>query len=111
MSLPERNQKRVVVMGGFGFIGSEVCRVLVSAGYPVRVFQKESSSPVRLSGIVKQLQVVRGDQSSPDAVIAALKDAHTVIHLIHTTVPGSSMSSPAFDLQSNVVALTGWLSR
>jgi UDP-glucose 4-epimerase len=111
MSSPERNQKRIVVMGGFGFIGSEVCRKLLSAGYPVRVFQKESSSPARLEPIIKKLEVVLGDQSSPDAVIAALKDAHTVIHLIHTTVPGSSMSSPAFDLQSNVVALTGWLSR
>lgn len=111
MSFPERSQKRIVVMGGFGFIGSEVCRALVAAGYPVRVFQKESSSPARLEPIAKQLDVVRGDQSSPDAVVAALKDAHTVVHLIHTTVPGSSMSSPAFDLQSNVVALTGWMSR
>jgi UDP-glucose 4-epimerase len=110
MSSPESNQKRVVVMGGFGFIGSEVCRALVSAGYPVRVFQKESSQPSRLGGIVKQMEVVRGDQCSPDSVIEALKDAHTVVHLIHTTVPGSSMSRPGFDLQSNVVALTGWLS-
>ena len=98
-------------MGGFGFIGSELCRALVSHGYPVRVFQKESTSSVRLGPALKELEVIRGDQSSPDAVIEALKDAHTVIHLIHTTVPGSSMSSPGFDLQSNVVALTGWLSR
>src|SRR5436190_158729 len=111
MSFPERNQKRVVVMGGFGFIGSEVCRALVAAGYPVRVFQKDSSSPARLGATAKQMDVVRVDLSSPVAVIAALKDAHTFVHLIHTTVPGSSMSSPAFDLQSNVVALTGWLSR
>lgn len=98
-------------MGGFGFIGSEVCRALVAQGYRVRVFQKESSSPSRLGPVLKSLDVFRGDQSSGTDVIAALKDAHTVIHLIHTTVPGSSMSRPGFDLQSNVVALTGWLSR
>jgi UDP-glucose 4-epimerase len=111
MSSPENKQKLVVVMGGFGFIGSEVCRVLVSQGYTVRIFQKKSSSSVRIDPISNALEVFRGDQCSPSDVIAALKDAHTVIHLIHTTVPGSSMSSPGFDLQSNVVALTGWMSR
>ncbi len=111
MSSPEPKQKLVVVMGGFGFIGSEVCRALVSQGYLVRVFQKESSSPSRLGPVLNSVEVFRGDQCSAVDVIAALKDAHTVIHLIHTTVPGSSMSRPGFDLQSNVVALTGWLSR
>ncbi|MGZ5569414.1 MAG: NAD-dependent epimerase/dehydratase family protein, partial [Limisphaerales bacterium] len=111
MSLSERSDKRVMVMGGFGFIGSEVCRALVSAGYLVRVFQKESSSAARLGSLLEKIEVVRGDQSCADTVIAALKNVHTVVHLIHTTVPGSSMIRPSFDLESNVVALTGWLSR
>src|SRR5207253_6593327 len=44
-------------------------------------------------------------------VLTAVGDAHTIIHLVHTTVPGSSMKDPGYDAMSNVVASAQWLSR
>ena len=58
-----------------------------------------------------RVEIVEGDIARPDDVLAALEGAETVVNLVHTTVPGSSMLDPAYDVESNVVASVRWLSR
>lgn len=103
--------KRITLLGGFGFLGSRICQKLVSVGHDVRVFDLPNASTAGVSSIVNRIESVRGDHGNVKEVMDALKGADTVIHLIHTTVPGSSMLDPAFDIQSNVAASAAWLSR
>jgi UDP-glucose 4-epimerase len=99
----------VAVLGGLGFMGSHICRELLRRGDRVRVFDKLYTSHDLVADIEHDIEIVEGDMSRPSDVLSAIADADTLIHLIHTTRPGSSMEDPAFDISSNVVANTKWL--
>lgn len=101
--------KRVAVLGGLGFIGSRLCRALVKGGYDVRIFDRVGASRARVHDLADHLEIVEGDISIAAEVLATIGDADVVINLVHTTVPGSSMKDPAFDITSNLVAAVGWL--
>lgn len=102
---------RAAVLGGCGFIGSHVCRALVARGHGVRIFEKTYASRELIRDIEGDVEMVEGDITRPDDVLAALEGCETVVNLVHTTVPGSSMRDPAYDVESNVVASVRWLSR
>jgi UDP-glucose 4-epimerase len=106
-----RAGKRVVVLGGLGFMGSHICRELVARGYPLRIFDRLYALRTLVEDIEDRVEIVEGDMALTDDVMNVLSDADTVIHLVHTTVPGSSMKDPAYDLSSNVVSSVSWLSR
>lgn len=101
---------RVLVMGGLGFIGNHLCRTLLREGYQVRIFDKLYSSRKLINDIQEEVEIEEGDVERPEDVLQALKGIDVAIDLIHTTVPGSSMQDPAYDVQSNVVSCTKWLS-
>jgi UDP-glucose 4-epimerase len=100
-----------VVLGGCGFLGSHLCRDLVRNGHPVRVFDKPREGRRRVEETLGGVELVEGDFASEGDVLGALRGADTVFHLVHTTVPGSSMERPAYDVESNVAASVRWLSR
>jgi UDP-glucose 4-epimerase len=103
--------QRIVVLGGLGFLGSHISRALVTHGYSVRIFDKLYALRKLVEDIETQVEIVDGDISRPDDVLGAIFDAEVVINLVHTTVPGSSMKDPAYDVSSNVVAAAKWLAR
>jgi len=102
-------KSRVTVLGGLGFMGSHICRELVHQGHFVRIFDKLYASRHLIGDFQSGVEVLEGDVSRPDDVLEAIADAEVVINLIHTTVPGSSMDDPVYDITSNVVAAVGWL--
>ena len=109
---PDRDRRGlIVVLGGLGFMGSHICRALLAQGRPVRVFDKLYASRELIADIESQIEIVEGDISRPNDVMDAIADADTVIHLVHTTLPGSSMKDPASDITSNVAASAAWLMR
>ena len=108
---PAQSGKRVVVLGGLGFMGSHLCRALVAGGRAVRVFDRPRASPGLLGGLGSGLEIVEGDVARAEEVVDACADADVLVHLVHTTVPGSSMEDPAYDLTSNVVTSVNWLRR
>ena len=75
-------QPKVLVLGGAGFIGKELIRHLLAAGYCVRAM-------VRGSGLDleefrnERLEVVRGDISSRADLEGAIQDIEYVFHLAH----------------------------
>lgn len=107
----EQSGKRVVVLGGLGFMGSHLCRALVAGGRAVRVFDRPQASPELLGGLGRGPEIVEGDVARAQDVVDACADADVLVHLVHTTVPGSSMEDPAYDLTSNVVTSVNWLRR
>src|SRR5215217_3175440 len=97
----ERARAPVVVLGGLGFMGSHISRALVRRGERVRIFDRLYASHALVADLEPQVEIVEGDINRAGDVIEAVADADTVIHLVHTTVPGSSMADPAFDITSN----------
>ncbi len=101
----------VVILGGLGFIGSHLSRALVKEGFPVRIFDKRYASRELIKDIESCVQVVEGDVERPQDVLDSLSGGEICFHLIHTTVPGSSMQDPGYDVQSNVVSSVRWMSQ
>lgn len=66
--------------------------------------------PLLMEDIRSQLEIVIGDITCPEDVLRAIENTDVVIHLIHTTSPGSSMADPFFDICSNVAATAQWAS-
>ena len=103
-------QMLVLVMGGLGFIGSHLCRLLLREGYRVRIFDKLYGSRHLIPDIQDQIEIVEGDAEKTEDVLRAMENVDVAIDLIHTTVPGASMTDSSYDVQSNVVSHAGWLS-
>lgn len=106
---PTLARERVAVFGGLGFIGSHICRALVKAGYSVRSFDRVNESRELIRDIEREIEIVEGDISRLEDVANALSGVTVLINLIHTTVPGSSMKDPAYDVISNVANAARWL--
>jgi len=67
---------------------------LVEHDYSVRIFDKLYASQELIDDFKGRVEVIEGDISRAEDVLAAIADADIVINLIHTTVPGSSMADP-----------------
>ena len=89
-----------LVLGGNGFIGSHIVERLLRTDGRVRVYDRSDN---RYQGRLPNVEYVYGELGNAGLVRAALTDIDVVVHLISTTVPGSSNDDPAFDVQSNVV--------
>ena len=103
--------ERVAVLGGLGFLGSHICRGLVKHDHQVRIFDRAGESRELIKDFQDVVEIVAGDVSQPQDVINALAGASVLINLVHTTVPGSSMKDPHYDVISNVGYTAKWLER
>jgi len=94
-----------LVIGGGGFIGSQVVRTLCASGRAVRVFGRSSLRARNNLDGVEGVEIFEGDVANHGEVEAALDGVEEVLYLVHTTVPASSMKDLTFDLETNVPPL------
>lgn len=92
-----------VVLGGNGFLGQRLCRVLVDAGFRVRSVSRSGRPGGRPEPWWSGVEWVAAAMGSREAV-GALDGAEFVFHLVSTTLPSTSNTDIAYDLESNVVA-------
>lgn len=94
------------VVGGAGFIGAEVIRLLARSGRDVVVMGR---SPIDASKLPKGVQYDRGDYGDRNRLKAILAGASEVIDLAFATAPQTSFADPIFDVIANVPASVGLL--
>lgn len=72
------DRMKILVTGSTGFVGSNLCRVLVAQGHTVRAFHR-ASSKLRL---IEKLPVehVTGDLTQPESLAAAVEGVEAVFH-------------------------------
>lgn len=90
--------RHVAVIGGNGFIGSQLVSALAEGGIQVRSFARRTGTA--MSGV----EHIVGDVTDQVQVRSAIEDVDTVYHCAWTTVPQTADENPAWDVESNLVA-------
>ena len=73
--------EKFLVTGGAGFIGSNICRKLVSQGCFVRVLDNLlTGKKSNLAGIIEKVEFVEADMGDPQVAQRAMKDIEVVLH-------------------------------
>jgi UDP-glucose 4-epimerase len=89
-----------VVLGGGGFLGINLCRHLVSAGYRVRAFGRRCLFHEALD----EIEWFEGDFNNSVSLATAIENHEIVFHLLHATTPYTANLDMAADIQQNVVS-------
>ncbi|MES2209895.1 MAG: NAD-dependent epimerase/dehydratase family protein [Chloroflexota bacterium] len=89
----------ICVIGGAGFIGTYVTRLLDQLGRSVTVLGRHDRSRVAVPNGVRYLA---GDYGDPAALQSALRGNDAVVDLAYSTVPQTSFDDPVFDIVSNL---------
>jgi UDP-glucose 4-epimerase len=88
-----------VVLGGGGFIGTNLCRRLLASGHRVRAFGRHCHFPDDVRGV----EWHQGDFSDSDSVAAAIETFDIVFHLVHSAMPQAANLAMATDVQHNII--------
>lgn len=75
--------KIVTVVGGTGFLGGYVVRLLANRGYQIRVIARDADVDLRVktAGDVGQIKLISGDISKPESLQGKLTNSFAVINL------------------------------
>lgn len=92
-----------VILGGAGFIGSNLARALVARGDSPRIFTRPSFDVLNVEDILDRIDLVYGDFMDDVALREATQGVDTVFHLVSTTFPGMTLESSVYDLLSNLL--------
>src|SRR5262245_35437194 len=90
---------RCLVLGGGGFIGTNLCRHLVGHVELVRAFGRRVSCPEAMAGV----EWIPGDFRDSASLGSAITGCDTVFHLITGSTPASSNLNKAGDLLATVI--------
>jgi UDP-glucose 4-epimerase len=94
--------KRILVVGGSGFIGSSLVEKLVNLDLPVRALDRPGTISPLPAKIAAQVEWVAGDFTCQDVLERSIADCDVIFHLASTTLPKSSNDDPEFDVLSNL---------
>jgi UDP-glucose 4-epimerase len=98
-------RRSCVVLGGGGFLGTNLCRRLMSSGHRVRAFGHRGLFSAALTGV----DWLQADFSDRAAIAGAVEGAEVAFHLIHSTVPNSANLDMADDVRQNLLPTLAFL--
>ncbi len=102
------NDKRILITGGLGFIGSNLARRLVEEGSKVTVVDnlvpEYGGNEFNLADIWDRLAVEISDVRDPDSMSRLVEDKDLLFNLAGQTSHLDSMKSPFTDLEINAQA-------
>lgn len=79
-----RNKKQFLVTGGTGFIGSNICKLLIKLGHDVTIFDNNSRGKLkRIKELNNKVKFIRGDIRDQKQFFKSLKNINSIIHLAY----------------------------
>jgi UDP-glucose 4-epimerase len=90
---------KTLVIGGNGFIGTNLVDLLLSQGHDVRVLDRY---PSRYKEPIAGVEYLVGDLGNHGEVHDAVQGIDWVFHLAYTTLPQTSNDDPVYDIRSNI---------
>jgi len=90
----------VLVLGGNGFIGSNLCQELLKQKHNVRILDRS----IKNNNIhyLSNVEFIEIDYVQTEDFTPYLKGIDVVFHLISTTIPSTSNENKIFDIKTNV---------
>ena len=88
-----------LVLGGNGFIGSQLVTRLIACGHRVRVFDRAPTS-----NALSSVEYFSGDFATHSDFTSVLDGCDLVFHLISTSLPSASNEDPISDVQGNLIS-------
>ncbi len=93
---------KIVLLGGNGFIGSNLTEALVGARHVVKVFDRVQSVPMLPKTIQSQVEYCLGDFSNPTDVKRAIQGCDVVYHLVGPTLRAATTNDPIDDIEQSI---------
>jgi UDP-glucose 4-epimerase len=97
--------RRCLVLGGGGFIGTNLCHALVKIGANVQTFGRPSLWP---SSVHPDVVMTHGDFSDRVAIAKAIEGQELIFHLLGGSNPASSNRDPGAEFAAGLLN-TVWL--
>lgn len=96
--------KKTIIYGGGGFIGSHIAEGLIAEGYDVTIFDKLNFDKRNIDHLGKKIKVLEGDFHNEIELKKSIKNAGIVFHLVSSTLPASSNQNPIYDAETNLIS-------
>lgn len=93
----------ILILGGCGFIGSHLAEAFLEEGHSITIFDHLNADRKNIEHIQDRIRFVGGDFTNATDVAHAIEGAEIVVHLISSTLPGSSLKNPVYDVETNVI--------
>jgi NADH dehydrogenase len=87
-------QRIVTIIGGTGFVGRYVVKLLANAGYTLRVISRNPNSALHLktSGAVGQIVLEQGDLTNPQTLVGKIEGSYAVVNLAGILFQGGAQT-------------------
>ncbi len=96
-----------LVVGATGFLGSDICRLLIQQGQPVRALVRTTSDPAKKEALQSLgIELIVGDLKDPASLAAACQGVGAVISTASVTIsrqPDDSIQAVDLDGQLNLI--------
>jgi nucleoside-diphosphate-sugar epimerase len=80
----KKNKKTFLVTGGTGFIGSNICKLLIEKNYNVKIFDNNFRGSInKIKKIKNKITFIKGDIRNKELLNKSLKNTDAVIHLAY----------------------------
>ena len=95
----KRNKKTFLVTGGTGFIGSNICKLLIKKNHNVKVFDNNfRGSLSKIKKVKNQIKFIKGDIRNKELLNRSLQNTDAVIHLAYVNGTKYFYSKPVLIL-------------
>ena len=95
------NNKKILVTGGAGYVGSHVVKALRDAGKSPVVFDNLSTG--LRENLLPSVPFILGDTLSSEQIKQAMRGVHSVIHMAANKAAGESMTNPGKYAINNLI--------